>query len=224
MTQQNVELNKLLQSPSNPQSARTGSDVAVEISGDIFDVEALDVTNSPFDDGTEFEEPIISKGKRTAPPKADSKPPTADEWQNFFSRFIVRGITRGYLALVMRDIEDELTPADKERIRLTDDELNELAAPMASLSTKSAFMKKHGRTIVSAAESSEAFIGLFFWMRRVNKIAKKYRQQQPIQGYVTNVQTEMRTEPIDYGIDGQNDAGYFPGPRYNGNFGPGTSG
>lgn len=199
---------------------------AVDISGDILDVESLDVSDSPFGPSATFEDiPLIGKPEKHSESKAKGGPPTADEWQSFFARFVVRGITRGYIALVLRDLEDQLSEEDKARIRLTDAELNELAAPMAGFSTKNAFLKKHGRTIVSSAESSEVLIGMFFWMRRVNKIAKRYRDAQPIQGTVINSQYETVNERVDDGgFYGSDDGNRLPGPRYGGQYFPGTSG
>jgi hypothetical protein len=200
------------------------ADVA-DVSGDILDVEPIDISDSPFGPSATFEDlPLIGKPEKPSESKAKGGPPTADEWQSFFARFVVRGITRIYIALVLRDLEDQLSEEDKARIRLTDAELNELAAPMAGFSTKNAFLKKHGRTIVSTAESSEVLIGMFFWMRRVNRLAKKYRDAQPIQGVVINSQYEPTGKVDDGGFYGADDGGGLPGPRYGGQQFPGTSG
>jgi len=187
-----------------------------------LDVQSLDIGSSPFGPKDYIDDdPIIAKSEKRVESKAKSTPPNADEWQRFFARFVVRGITRGYMALVLRDLEDELSPADKAKLKLTDDDLMELAAPMAGFSSKNAYMKKHGRTIISAVESSESLIGLVFWMRRVNKIASKYRKNQPVQGTVTESRTERIPDNVFLGSD---DGEQLPGPRYSGQFFPGTSG
>lgn len=206
---------------SSPSDAVPDSVDAVDTEADIPDVPVFDVTTldvedfSPFGPEEPDSTPLINAPARVVQEKAKSGPPTPVEWQNFFARFVVRGITKGYVYLILGDMADELSPSDKQKIMLTAEELDELAAPMASFSTKNSFMRKHGRTIVSAAESSEALIGLFFWMRRVNRIGKKYRQNRPVQSTV---------EESSYGPVGQDDGtGEFI-PRYTGQYFPGTGG
>lgn len=195
-----------------------GEDFASESDGDILDIEHMpDDGTHPFDDVTVktvtdlTPEPVelVKAPKRVRASEPNSKPPSADEWQQFFARFVVRGITSGYLALVLRDIEDELTPAEREKIALSQDDLMELAAPLASFSSKNKFMVKHGRQIVSAADSSEALIGLAFWMRRVNKIAKKYRKNT-IQGFVEEDNGRGFSRPND-----ESGPTFIPGTIFN---------
>jgi hypothetical protein len=87
-------------------------------------------------------------------------------------------LTEGYLNLVLyREIDEaDLTEREKGLITLTKDELHEMAAPMAQFSAKNKTMRKHGRTVIAAAESYEALVDLFIWMRRVNKVAKRHRK------------------------------------------------
>jgi hypothetical protein len=194
-----------------------GEDFVSESDGDILDIEQLPEDGNPFEDVTIKNVTDVTPERVKlvkAPPRANTsdaatgKPPSADEWQKFFARFVVRGITSGYLALVLRDIEDELTPAEREKIALSQDDLMELAAPLASFSSKNKFMTKHGRQIVSAAGSSESVIALMFWMRRVNKIAKRHRNNQPIQGTV-----ESRNDVS--GANAEQGYTYVPGPSFN---------
>lgn len=195
-----------------------------EDSADVVDVEPLVLPpGSIFDDFPEPEpvRPAPKPARKTAEkkplvgapksqgPAATTKPPTVEEWQSFFGRIVIRGVTSGYLWLVLRDIEMELTPEERAYIALEPDELMELAAPFASMSVKSKFLSKHGRAIVSFADSYESFVGLWFWMRRVNKVAKKYRKPAPVQGYVVS-EEEMRN-----GTVGPNDGNV---PQYPGQF------
>lgn len=180
---------------------------------DAVDVEPLDFDQFGIPTAeppkAEPKKPLIEKPKNTPKPQATKAAPSVEEWQGFFAKIVVRGLTSGYLWLVLRDIEEELTPAEREMIHLREDELMELAAPFASFSVKSKFLTKHGRSIVSFAESYESFIGLWFWMRRVNKIAKRHRKPQPVPGFV------MQQEEQSNGSSGQDE---WSQPQYN----PGT--
>lgn len=121
-------------------------------------------------------DPIVEKPERLAKPAAKTGAPSLDEWQDFIARFVLRGITQGYVSLSLGDFYDELTPREREMIRLSQDELREMSAPLASLAHKSKFLQKRGRMIVASADSGEAVIALLIWMRRVNRLSKKYRK------------------------------------------------
>lgn len=131
---------------------------------------------------------IVENPDRASKPEAKAGPPSLDEWQDFIGRFAIRGITEAYLSFALSDIEDQLSPRERDQIRLTKEDLKEMAAPMASLAHKSKFARRKGRSIIAAADSMESVIAMVIWMRRVNKIAKKYRQPNqsgtPVQGYV----------------------------------------
>jgi hypothetical protein len=119
------------------------------------------------------------KHHRPEPAKAPpTGPPNSGEWQDFFGNIVLRMLTEGYLNLVLyREIDEaDLTEREKGLITLTKDELHEMAAPMAQFSAKNKTMRKHGRTVIAAAESYEALVDLFIWMRRVNKVAKRHRK------------------------------------------------
>ena len=107
--------------------------------------------------------------------KAKTGPPTAAEWQDFLGRTVLRFMTDAYLTLALRDIEHLLTDREREQIRLSKEDLKELAAPMAELANKSPFMRKRGRMLVASADSVESVWTLVFWMRRVQRIAKRHR-------------------------------------------------
>lgn len=120
--------------------------------------------------------------------KAKTTIPTVAEWQDFIGRTALRFITDGYITLMLRDIEHLLSEHERELIRLSKQDLTDLAAPMAELAYKSPMLRKRGRLIVASADSIEAVWTLVFWMRRVQRIAKRHqielRQQNAAQSNV----------------------------------------
>lgn len=113
--------------------------------------------------------------KRNVAPSADTKPPTVDEWQDFIGRVVLRTVTEGYLTLMLRDCD--LTDQELRYLELSKDDLKEMAAPMASFANKNKTLRKHGRTIVAAADSWESVVAIFIWMRRVQKVARRHRPE-----------------------------------------------
>jgi hypothetical protein len=130
-------------------------------------------------------------------------PPTSGEWQDFLGGVVLRMLTEGYLSLVLwREIdESELTDRERNLIRLTKDDLHDMASPMASFASKNKYARKHGRAIIAAAESYEALVDLFIWMRRVNKIAAKHRKPR-IKESKNIVNGEVISEQVS-GTNGQ---------------------
>lgn len=182
-----------------------------------------------FDPTSVVPVPVESKPLIEAPEKLKKENPKAgvpslDEWQDFIGRFFLRTVTDGYLSLALRDIEDDLTPREREMIQLTKEDLKEMSAPLASLAAKSKLGKKHGRNLIAAADSYESIIALVIWMRRVNKIAKKYRKartpRQP-QTIVQPMEGQPDGNPGTYAGQGPEQYGYpgsGPGfsPSYSG--------
>jgi hypothetical protein len=153
---------------------------------------------------------IVEKPERLNPPEAKSGPPSLDEWQDFFGRFVIRLLVDAYLMLVLGDLMDELTPTEAKQIMLSKEDMREIAAPLASISNKSSFMRKRGRSIISIADSYESILTLLFWMRRVNRIAKKHRPQKPaktrtVRGNATPAPAPERnsSEEFDGRFDGE---------------------
>jgi hypothetical protein len=109
-----------------------------------------------------------------------TKPPTADEWTDFLGLTVFRLLTEGYLQLFLWRYVDEsdLSPREREMIHLSKEELCDMAAPLGTVASKNKLARKHGRTIIASAEAYESMIDMFFWMKRVGKIARKYRKQQ----------------------------------------------
>jgi hypothetical protein len=114
------------------------------------------------------------------PREATSKPPTLDEWTSFFGKIVLKIACDWYLSFAFRGIdEDKVSDRDLERLALDDDERKTIAVPLAELSNKSKFMRKHGRSLVAGGDSFYALVTLGKWMSRVNRIAAKYRPKQP---------------------------------------------
>ena len=144
---------------------------------------------------TDLTGPEGSSGAEDAKPSGrhhkndDGKPPptgapTVTEWQDFFGKIVLRALTEGYLNLVLFRVvdESELTERERKLITLSREDLKDMASPLASFAYKNKHARKHGRAIIAAAESYETVVDLLIWMRRVNKIARKYRKpetQQP---------------------------------------------
>lgn len=144
---------------------------------------------------------------------ATTKPPSLDEWQNFFSRIVLKTACQWYINYAFRGIdEDMLTDREVERLVMSDDERQLISTPLAELSNKSKFMRKHGRTIVATGDSFQAFVVLGAWMSRVNRIAAKYRPRNP------RIRVNMN------GANGNGSSGQST-PQTNGNsFAEGTTG
>lgn len=147
---------------------------------DPDDVTVLDVSTGP--DIFKPVDVVPADLPADLPPKPDTKkftartgPPSLEEWQDFIGKIVLRTVTEFYLDFALRDIRDLLSDREMEEIRLTKDELKDLAAPFASLAYKSKLARKRGRQIIEASNSIEAMFALMIWTRRVNRITKKYR-------------------------------------------------
>lgn len=153
--------------------------------GDTVDAEVIpDPDTQPL--------PAIGRGRGRKtrddePRSAKAGAPSLDEWERFFSRVVMRCIQKWYINWAFRGIdEDLLTEREIDRLDLTDDELSLIAVPFAELSTKSKFMRKHGRMIVASGDAFNAVVVLGAWMSRVNRIAGKYKPKhaKPVRGEV----------------------------------------
>jgi hypothetical protein len=171
---------------------------------------------------------VPEKEKEFGEPK--SGPPSLDEWQDFFSRIVLRAGTEFMVSVMLGDVMDQLTPHERKLIELSSEDLREMSAPFASLANKSKKARKHGRFIISAADSVESVLSLAIWLRRVNRISRKYRParaqrrqqqhqhqpQQPMEGIVI---TEGNGNGRIVGANGG--TGQDAGPRF-GVYNPGT--
>lgn len=133
----------------------------------------------------EKREPLIDPEK----PQRDatkSGPPTGQEWQDFFSRIVLKVAMEYYVDFVFRGVDENLiTDADLERLRVRKDERDTIARPFAEYANKNTWTRKHGREILAAADSMESLVILGIWISRVNRIAKRYKPRKPAKGKVT---------------------------------------
>lgn len=110
--------------------------------------------------------------------KAKASAPRLDEWQDFFSRVLIRSVTDFYVDRAFRGIdEDWLSDSEIERIHLREAERNRIAKPFAELAHRTKIIKKHGRAIISLSDSIDSIITLGMWFSRVNRIAAKYHER-----------------------------------------------
>lgn len=131
-------------------------------------------------------------------PEAKSGPPKLSEWQDFFSRIVIKYGTDWYMNTMLRDIDPSvLQPSDLVQMHLSPDDRRKIARPFAELANKSKVAKKYGRTIVSSADSVESAMILMKWARTVSRIQKKYRvPKTPKPGLMTRHQhTGTAPEP-----------------------------
>lgn len=165
----------------------------------------------------ELDKPLIDpekeKGKKEGP---KSGIPDVDEWLDFFSRIVLRTLLDWYVDYAFRGIDEDLvSERDLERLVLTKDERNEIAAPLAEYANKNKFTRKHGREIVALADSMESMIVLTRYVMRVNRIARKYRPNKP-KAQRPRV-TLSESGASSNGNFGQGSEGFIPGAN-NGRF------
>jgi hypothetical protein len=172
--------------------------------GMVIDAEIVpDDEPGPDDDGSRF---------RTAPEPAPDReprsgPPNINEWQDFFSRILLRAGSEYYLSLAFRGVdEDLLSPREMDRIQLKPEERNRIARPFAELANKTKFTRKHGRSIVATADSIESLWVLGAWVGRVNRISAKHK---PKRGGASRVRTRQDTPGTASGDSGN---GHRDGP------------
>jgi hypothetical protein len=121
---------------------------------------------------------VKTSGKQSTADNDEPKsgPPTLDEWERFFAKFVLRVLCDYYIDFAFRNVdENALSARDIERIKLTDEEKKRITVPFSELANKSKFMRKHGRIIVASGESLDSALTLGIWFNRVNKIAAKHR-------------------------------------------------
>jgi hypothetical protein len=139
------------------------------------------------------------------PPARDAKPgiPTIGEWEDFFSRILLRVAGDWYIQYAFSGIdENALTEREIQRIQMTDDERKRISVPFAELSHKSKVMRRYGRTIIASGGAFDAIVAIGIWTSRVNRIARKYR---PIQGRVVGERSRQGTPTeANGGVAGSN--------------------
>jgi hypothetical protein len=151
------------------------SDLTPSDPGEVFDAEIVDEPEQPGDikvsrlrSSGPGERKVTDDEPRTGPPKID-------EWQDFFSRIVLRAGSDWYIAHAFEGVdEDILSDREVARIQLKDAERDAIARPFSELANKVKFTRKHGRTIIAAAGTIESVWALGMWVSRVNRIAAKY--------------------------------------------------
>jgi hypothetical protein len=167
---------------------------------DAFDVGAA------IDDAMDVADPVAEHKPKVAvaaKPKAEKReslidpekpqrdatksgPPTGQEWQDFFSRIVLKVAMEYYVDFVFRGVDENLiTDADLERLRVRKEERDTIARPFAEYANKNTWTRKHGREILAAADSMESLVILGIWISRVNRIAKRYKPRKPQKGKAT---------------------------------------
>jgi hypothetical protein len=158
--------------------------------------------------------PVVESSYRDDIPDGDNDaktgPPKVAEWQDFFSRIIIRYGTDFYMNMMLRDIDPELlSPADLVQLKLTSDDRKSIARPFAEFANKSKWARKNGRMIVSSADSVESAMILMKWARTVSRIGRKYRKPR-----------EKTRKPLL--PQHQHQTASQNGAHVNGNLGPGA--
>lgn len=136
----------------------------------------------PPGQGADFGEPVnatvVEDEPKPKKDKAKAGPPRLEEWEDFFGRVLIKGITTRYVDYVFRDVDEELlTENELRRLHLSLDERQQIARPFAELSNKTDWMRKHGRLIIASSDAVESLFVLSLWFSRVNRIAAKYHPQ-----------------------------------------------
>jgi hypothetical protein len=189
--------------------------------GDIVDAEIVDDVPGISVSPSERARRGRSAPDSPRPPReAKTGPPSLDEWTNFFGRVLLRVVTDYYIAYAFRGIdEDLLSDREIERLSLSEDERQLIAVPIAEMSNKSKFMRKHGRMIVASGDAFNALVVIGAWASRVNRIAARYRPRV-VKGNVngSSGQSTPQAATTAEGATG----GRFP-PWFNGPIVPGSS-
>lgn len=139
---------------------------------------------------------------------ANARPPTASEWQEWFSKVLIRAGTNWWLSHAFEGIDENLL-SDREvaRLNLSDQECDSIAKPFAELANKLKITRKYGRTLIATTSSFDSLITLGQWFSRVNRIARKYRRQQDatVQGEVISEHSRPNPPPAS-GSNGNGEA------------------
>lgn len=156
--------------------------------------------------------------------KLKTGPPDANEWLDFFSRIILKVGMNAYIDMAFKDVnEDLVTPEDLAKIKVSREERDAIARPLAEYATKNPYTRKHGRQVVALTDSIESLMTLGIWMRRVNRIAKKYKPAKPkntIRGTASTVQYREATSDEHIGQASPNGVQGTGRGFVSGDFGP----
>lgn len=183
------EAAEALNLPPNPRLADgdTFGDVADTdpISDYTFGPPLVDETGDGIPDANDTDDEeqqprsrLRARAGKPPPPRDSAKatPPAIDEWLDFFGRIFLRVICDWYISFAFRGVDEELlSDREVDRLRMTDEERQRIAVPLAEMSHKSKVMRKHGRMIVASGGAFDAIVAFGVWTSRVNRIARKYK-------------------------------------------------
>jgi hypothetical protein len=148
--------------------------------------------------------------QRSREDKAKAGPPTLAEWQDFLADVVIRSGTDYYVEWAFREIPDELlTDREVLSLRLTDDDCDKVAKPVAELFNKLEFTRKYGRLVMAGSGTLESVVVLGRWFARVNRIAAKHR---PVKGEVIHANVTDRPGEETPAGEGTGATGYFFNP------------
>jgi len=121
--------------------------------------------------------------KIAPPPKKLPDIPDFTEWQDFIAETVMHWLSRGFVAFAFRGMPEYrsmLSFDDLEDLELDSEQLNAIARPFASMAERSKINVKYGRAIMNSKDSIEAAVILFMWANRVNRIAKRVRNEMEV--------------------------------------------
>lgn len=126
------------------------------------------------------DKPLVDPERMAKDGDPQTGPPKVSEWQDFFSRVILKVGMEAYTDFAFRRVdESKVSDTDLRRITVRKDERDVIARPFAEYANKNKWMRKHGREVVAATDSIESLVTLGIWMRRVNRIAGRYKETAP---------------------------------------------
>jgi hypothetical protein len=145
--------------------------------------------------------PLVDPEKRQKE-KTKTGPPDPEEWLDFFSRIILKVGMNSYIDFAFRNVDEErVSEADLKRIQVTKEERDSIARPFGEYASKNPYTRKHGRQVVALTDSLESLLTLGIWIRRVNRVAKKYK---PVKRQTIRPTTVLRESREANGANGQN--------------------
>jgi hypothetical protein len=197
-------------------------DLGAEDIGEVIEAEIVDESEGQKQEAPKTGGRSRSRSRATpkdakSPRDAKAGPPSLDEWQNFFSRVVLRLVTEWYVNYAFRGIdEDTLSDKELDRLAMSDDERQMIAVPFAELSHKSKLMRRYGRTIVASGDAVNSLVVLAAWASRVNRIASKHRPRvrTVINNGSSGQSTTEATSPTTSGANGGRIPDGFYGPIF----------
>lgn len=177
----------------------------------------------PIDPNSKRQQQLNNLKPTTVKPAVAAKvnvgPPDFSEWQKFIGGVVIHWMTYAMASVILRGIDRaNLTDDEREDIELDEEEEMAIAAPFSKLMIGSKLNGKYGRAIINAKDTIEATVILFFYVGRLNRVAKKYRPKHSKQTILTsNVErpqnvTDLRAARIERTGNPESEASEAPTP------------